>query len=56
MNAPETAKLVQDESSLAQTTDVNSTPTFFVNGKRVSNRSFDGMKAMVDDELKKAKP
>jgi protein-disulfide isomerase len=56
MNSPETAKLVQDESSLAQTTDVNSTPTFFINGKRVSNRSFDGMKAMVDDELKKAKP
>jgi protein-disulfide isomerase len=56
MNSPETAKAVQEESSLAQSTDVTGTPTFFINGKRVSNRSFEGMKAMVDDELKKVKP
>jgi len=35
-----------------ETLGVNSTPTLFINGKRVTNRSVDGMKAMVDEALK----
>jgi protein-disulfide isomerase len=31
---------------------VNSTPTIFINGKRLQNRSFDGFKQMIDDALK----
>ena len=55
MNSPETDKFIKDELATAQQTDVNGTPTFFINGKRVMNRTIDGMKQMVDDELKKVK-
>ena len=55
MNSPETAKVIQDDLAVAQATGVNSTPTFFINGKIVTSRTFEGMKAMVDDALKKAK-
>lgn len=54
MNSPETDKLVKDDLATAAATDVNGTPSFFINGKRVMNRSLEGMKAMVDEELKKA--
>jgi len=55
MNSPETEKFIQDDVAVARSCDVTGTPSFFINGKRVANRSLDGMKAMVDDELKKAK-
>ena len=55
MNSPETDKLIKDDLAVAAATDVTGTPSFFINGKRVTNRSFEGMKAMVDEELKKAK-
>jgi protein-disulfide isomerase len=54
MNSPETAKLIQDDIAVAQATGVNSTPTLFINGRIVTNRTFEGMKAMVDEEVKKA--
>jgi protein-disulfide isomerase len=50
--APETEKAVRDELAIGRTVDVGGTPTLFMNGKRVMNRSVDGMKAMVDDALK----
>jgi protein-disulfide isomerase len=50
--APETEKAVRDELAVGRTVDVGGTPTLFINGKRVMNRSVDGMKAMVDDALK----
>lgn len=56
MNSPETDKYIQDELAVARATDVSGTPSFFINGKRVMNRSFEGMKAMVEEELKKVKP
>jgi protein-disulfide isomerase len=31
---------------------VTGTPTFFVNGKRATNRSFDGFKDTIDAALK----
>jgi len=55
MNSPETEKILQDDLATARATDVSGTPSFFINGKRVTNRSFEGMKAMVEEELKKPK-
>ena len=54
MNAPETEKAIQQDLDIARATDVTGTPSFFINGKRVMNRSFEGMKAMVEDELRGA--
>lgn len=52
MSSPETEKTIRDDLAVAHATDVTGTPAFFINGKRVMNRSFDGMKAMVEAELK----
>ena len=52
MAAPETEKAVRDELAVGRTVDVGGTPTLFINGKRVMNRSVDGMKQMVDEALK----
>ena len=51
MSSPETEKVVQEDLAVARATDVTGTPAFFINGKRVFNRSFDGMKAMVEAEI-----
>ncbi len=32
--------------------DVQGTPTFFIGGRRVTNRSVDGFRRMIDDALK----
>lgn len=53
MESPEIAKQVQDDMRLAQTVGVRGTPTIFVGGKRLQNRSLDGFKAMIDPLLKK---
>jgi len=55
MASPATEKAVRDDLTLGRNVDVQGTPTLFINGKRVMNRSLDGMKAMVDEELKKKK-
>jgi protein-disulfide isomerase len=55
MASPETEKVVRADLAEGQTVDVRGTPTMFINGKRVMNRSLEGMKAMVDEELKKKK-
>jgi protein-disulfide isomerase len=52
MAAPETEKAVRADLDAGRTADVTGTPTIFINGKRVTNRSVDGMKAMVDEALK----
>lgn len=51
--SPEIAKQVDDEMKLAATNQVTGTPTLFINGKKVANRTFDGLKGMVDEALKK---
>jgi len=55
MASPETEKRVREDLEAGRGADVSGTPTFFINGKRVMNRSLEGMKAMVDEELKKGK-
>jgi protein-disulfide isomerase len=52
MASPEVQKHIQEEMSLGQQSDVSGTPTLFLNGKRVMNRSFEGIKQMVDEALK----
>jgi protein-disulfide isomerase len=53
MNSPEIQAEVDKDMSVGRTADVQGTPTFFVNGKRVMNRSVDGFKSMIEAELKK---
>jgi len=48
MNDPAIAKQIDAEMAEARAAGVTGTPTFFVNGKRVMNRSFDGFKQMVE--------
>jgi len=53
---PETEKHVRESIALGQKVDVNSTPTFFINGRRVvgfsnNNTPYDAVKAMVDYDL-----
>lgn len=52
MTSPEVQKQIEDDSKLAQQVQVTGTPTLFLNGKRVMNRSFDGLKQMIDAALK----
>ena len=50
LNAPETqAADRQGDGQEARAADVSGTPTFFVDGKRVMNRSFEGFKQMIDE-------
>ena len=38
---------------LASSNQVTGTPTLFVNGRKVANRTFEGLKGMIDEALKK---
>jgi len=53
---PETEKHIRESIALGQKLDVSSTPTFFINGRRVvgfnnAGTPYDAVKAMVDYEL-----
>jgi protein-disulfide isomerase len=48
MASPEVQKQIDDDVKLAQEVQVRGTPTLFLNGKRVMNRSFEGIKEMID--------
>jgi protein-disulfide isomerase len=53
---PETEKRVRDSIALAEKLDVTSTPTFFINGRRLvgfsnNNPPYDAVKEMVDYEI-----
>jgi len=52
MNSPEVKKQIDEEMRLGNASQVQGTPTLFLNGKRVTNRSFEGLKAMIDEALK----
>jgi len=53
MASPDIQKQIDEETKVAQAAQVTGTPTLFVNGKRVSDRSVEGLKALVDEALKK---
>jgi protein-disulfide isomerase len=49
MNSPEVNEQISAEMKEAGTAEVRGTPTIFVNGKRVMNRSVDGFKQLIDE-------
>ncbi len=49
---PEVQKQVDADMRLGSTAGVRGTPTIFVGGKRLQNRSVEGFKAMIDPLLK----
>jgi protein-disulfide isomerase len=51
----EVKKQIDGELALGQTVDVRGTPSIFVDGKVLQNRSVEGMKAQIDDALKAKK-
>lgn len=51
-NAPETQQEVEKDMTAGRSADVSGTPTFFVNGKRATNRSVDGFKDMIEAAMK----
>jgi protein-disulfide isomerase len=53
MESAEVKSIVQDDMTLSRTVGVRGTPTIFVNGKLVENRSLDGLKQMIDPILQK---
>jgi protein-disulfide isomerase len=55
MNSDALKQQVDAELALGQKVDVRGTPSFFINGKIAQNRSVEGFKAQVEEELKKKK-
>ena len=55
MNSDEIKQQVQREMREGQNAMVRGTPSFFINGKVAQNRSLEGFKAQIDEELKKKK-
>jgi protein-disulfide isomerase len=53
MNSKEVQDQIDSDMQLARTAGVRGTPTIFVNGKKLQERSFEGFKAAVEVELKK---
>jgi protein-disulfide isomerase len=51
-NSTEVQQDIDKDMASARTADVTGTPTFFVNGKRVSNRTVEGFKEMIEAALK----
>ena len=52
MNSPEIRQMVNKDLLDAQKAGVTGTPTIFINGKKLKNRSLAGFQAMIDKELK----
>ena len=52
MNSPDVQAVIDADTKDAAAAEVRGTPTFFVGGKRLQNRSADGFKTMIDEALK----
>ena len=52
MNSPEVRQMINKDLLDAQKAGVTGTPTIFINGKKLKNRSPEGFQAMIDKELK----
>jgi protein-disulfide isomerase len=55
MKSPEIAAQVQEEMKEGADAEVRGTPTIFVNGKRLQNRSIQGFRTMIDAALQEKK-
>jgi protein-disulfide isomerase len=53
MASAEVKAVIQDDMNLSKKAGVRGTPTIFVNGKLVEQRSLDGFKRMIDPLLEK---
>jgi protein-disulfide isomerase len=53
MTNQELIKLVNDDYQEGVNAGVRGTPTIFINGRRLQQRSLDGFMTIIDDELKK---
>jgi len=53
VNDPETQRQIEKEMEEGRAAEVSGTPTFFVNGRRLMNRSFEGFKAAINEALAK---
>ena len=51
MDSPEIQAQIDKDMQDARSAEVSGTPTFFVKGKRVMNRSVEGFKQMIDEAL-----
>jgi protein-disulfide isomerase len=49
MNSPEVQQQIDREMAEGRAADVTGTPTIFVNGKRLQNRSIEGFRQMIDE-------
>src|SRR5437867_11805497 len=47
-NSSDVQQAIEKDMAAGRSADVTGTPTFFVNGKRVMNRSVEGFKDMID--------
>lgn len=55
MNSPETERKVRDDMRLARRVGVRGTPTIFVGGRLVTNRSLDGFNQLIERALSEQK-
>ncbi len=51
MNSPEVAAMIQSDINQGKSIGVKGTPTVFVNGKRLKDKSFEGFKRAIDQAL-----
>ena len=55
MASPEVQQQINEEMQQGGKAQVGGTPSLFVNGKKVTNRSVEGLKQMIDEALKEKK-
>lgn len=53
MNSPEVLNQIQKDIKDGQKAGVRGTPTIFINGRLLQDRSLNGFKTIIDNELNK---
>jgi protein-disulfide isomerase len=53
MNSPEVLNQIQKDIDDGKKAGVRGTPTIFINGRLLQDRSLNGFKTIIDNELKK---
>ena len=53
MNSKEIQKKIDEDMIEAETAGTTGTPTIFINGRRLRNRSLEGFQAIIDAQLNK---